>query len=165
MESLLNFIINYGSQLFVLLGIIYVSYFFYRVDRRLKSIQKLSDFLSTEIKGASLEAILNELANKFEQLSFNINQLGGLQQQNRELTRHCIQKTALLRFNPFEDMGGDQSFAVALMDDFDNGLILSSLHARDGTRIYAKSIRAGRSEHPLANEEKIVLKQAMQTKA
>src|SRR5688572_63669 len=52
-----------------------------------------------------------------------------------------LQKISLKRFNPYQDTGGDQSFAVALLDGKDNGLVITSLHARTGTRVFAKEIK------------------------
>ncbi|MBI4132779.1 MAG: DUF4446 family protein [Candidatus Sungbacteria bacterium] len=74
----------------------------------------------------------------------------------------AVQKIGFLRFNPFEHTGGDQSFAVALLDRNNNGLVLSSLYTREGVRIYAKEIQGGISQHALSEEEKAVLRQAME---
>jgi hypothetical protein len=65
-----------------------------------------------------------------------------------------------VRFNPFEDTGGNQSFALALLDAEGNGWVLSSLHARSGTRVYAKAIREGRADGALSDEEAAAIKQA-----
>jgi Protein of unknown function (DUF4446) len=72
----------------------------------------------------------------------------------------AFQRVGLVRFNPFEDTGGNQSFALALLDAEGNGWVLSSLHARTGTRVYAKAIRGGRSEGALSDEETAAIKQA-----
>ncbi len=72
----------------------------------------------------------------------------------------AFQRVGLVRFNPFEDTGGNQSFALALLDAEGNGWVLSSLHARTGTRVYAKAIRAGRSDGALSDEETAAIKQA-----
>jgi hypothetical protein len=74
--------------------------------------------------------------------------------------RFAFQKIGLVRFNPFEDTGGNQSFALALLDANDDGIIVSSLHARSGTRIYAKSLSAGRSDSALSEEESEALRLA-----
>ena len=66
-----------------------------------------------------------------------------------------------MRFNPFEDTGGNQSFALALLDGRGDGFVVSSLHARAGTRVYAKAIAAGSSEAALSDEEAEALKQAL----
>ncbi|MDP3727672.1 MAG: DUF4446 family protein [bacterium] len=73
----------------------------------------------------------------------------------------AVQKVGFMRFNPFEHTGGDQSFALALLDHGDNGIVLSSLYTRDGVRVYAKEVRHGASKHPLSGEEQKVLEQAL----
>jgi hypothetical protein len=88
-----------------------------------------------------------------------------------ELTKRCdtieresrvhIQKIGLLRFNPFKDTGGDQSFILALLDANDTGVIVSGLYSRSGTRWYAKKILKGKGfEHELSDDEKKALKLA-----
>jgi hypothetical protein len=74
---------------------------------------------------------------------------------------HALQRVALVRFNPFDDTGGDQSFALALLDADGDGVVVSSLHNRSGTRFYAKPVRAGRTTHALTSEEQQALDQAM----
>lgn len=72
-----------------------------------------------------------------------------------------IQKVGLLRFNPFKDTGGDQSFILALVDAADTGVIISSLHTRTGTRWYAKHVINGKgTEYELSREEEEALKSA-----
>jgi hypothetical protein len=72
-----------------------------------------------------------------------------------------IQKIGLVRFNPFKDTGGDQSFILSLVDGNDTGVIISGLYARSGTRWYAKRVVGGKSvEHELTDEEKRALKEA-----
>ena len=72
-----------------------------------------------------------------------------------------IQKVGLLRFNPFKDTGGDQSFILALVDAHDTGVIVSSYHTRSGTRWYAKGVKNGKStEHTLSAEEEKALQAA-----
>lgn len=76
-----------------------------------------------------------------------------------------IQKIGLLRFNPFKDTGGDQSFILALLDGKDTGVVLSGLYSRSGTRWYAKKVKNGKGvEHELSDEEKQAIKEALQTK-
>ena len=66
-----------------------------------------------------------------------------------------------MRFNPFrEDTGGNLSFALALLDADDNGIVLSSLHSRQTTRVYIKAITAGQADQQLSEEESAALRQA-----
>lgn len=73
----------------------------------------------------------------------------------------AVSRVGLVRFNPFEDTGGNQSFALALLDAGGDGIVVSSLHARSGTRIYAKAIRAGQAAAALSDEEAEAVRQAL----
>lgn len=71
-----------------------------------------------------------------------------------------IQKVGLLRFNPFKDTGGDQSFILSLVDKNDTGVIISGLYSRSGLRWYAKKVINGKGvEHELSEDEKKALKE------
>ena len=77
-----------------------------------------------------------------------------------------IQKIALLRFNPFKDTGGDQSFILTLIDAHDTGVVITALYSRSGTRWYAKNVVKGKGiEHDLSEEEQKALKVAKQIDA
>ena len=66
-----------------------------------------------------------------------------------------------MRFNPFEDTGGNQSFALAILDAQGSGIVVSSLHSRTGTRVYGKAITGGRAEAALSDEEAEALRLAL----
>jgi len=81
--------------------------------------------------------------------------------QLKELQKMNIQKQALIRFNPFEETGGDQSFVYALLDGQDTGVVISSLHSRESTRVYARSVIHGKAAgHQFSKEEKEVVEKA-----
>lgn len=66
-----------------------------------------------------------------------------------------FKKIGFFRFNPYRETGGDQSFVLALLDGHDNGFVVSSLHGRTGTRIYAKPVEKGNGAgYELSAEEK-----------
>lgn len=75
-----------------------------------------------------------------------------------------IQKIGLVRFNPFEETGGDHSFSLALLDGTDSGFVVTGLHTRERTRLYVKSIKRGLSEHELSKEEQRALVKARKEK-
>lgn len=92
-------------------------------------------------------------------------QLSGLDKRVQEIQSQGlqhIQKVRILRFNPYDDTGGDQSFAVCLLDEKGSGVVITSLHARSGTRVFGKEISLGKSsKHQLSKEEELVVKKAM----
>jgi len=71
-----------------------------------------------------------------------------------------IQKVGLTRFNPFKELGGDHSFSLAVLNAEDSGIIITSLHTRDRTRVYMKEIVGGKSDSELSVDEKKALGQA-----
>jgi hypothetical protein len=113
----------------------------------------------------SLERVLEQIiknqdfeAKHIQQLSQNLTLL-----ENR--SKEHYQKVCLLRFNPFEDAGGDQSFVIAMLDGHDNGFVISSLHSRSGTRVYAKTVSAGKATaHAFTKEEKEAVDKAQKKK-
>ena len=72
-----------------------------------------------------------------------------------------IQRVGLIKFNPFEEVGGDHSFSLALLDGDKNGIIITSLHTRERTRLYLKDINLGKSKIELSKEEEKALKLSM----
>ena len=79
----------------------------------------------------------------------------------RQFLRKTLVRTAMVRFRAFEDMGGDLSYAVAMLDANNDGVIFSSIFARADSRSYIKPIKNGSSEYSLTDEEKGVLREAM----
>lgn len=67
----------------------------------------------------------------------------------------------LIKFNAFNDTGGEQSFALCLLDESKNGIVLTSLHGRDATRFYVKEISDGKSDQELSAEEKKAINKAL----
>jgi len=76
--------------------------------------------------------------------------------------RLCVQRVGIVRFSAFEDTGSDLSFAVALLDSNNNGVIVSSIFARNDSRTYAKPVMAGQSSYFLTDEEKQALIRAQE---
>lgn len=64
-----------------------------------------------------------------------------------------VQKVGLVRFNPFKELGGDHSFSLAILDGEGDGVIITSLHTRDRTRVYMKAIKNRKSDVELSEEE------------
>lgn len=127
--------------------------------RRLK--KKTGDFNLGET-GLKIEESLDRHAKMIKALDKDVQELYNISNQINNLSFRGLHKVALVRFNPFKDLGGDQSFSVALLNGKNNGIVISSLHTREVTRVYSKAITGGKSEkYPLTEEEEQVVKQAM----
>jgi len=117
-------------------------------------------FLFAGKNGSDLEGVLFEEIKRLKKSEDEIKKILKSLKNLEKMTSLSVQKVGVVRFNPFKEMGGDQSFAIALLDAFNNGLVISSLYAREGTRIYSKPIEAGQSKYALSQEEKEALKKA-----
>jgi len=110
---------------------------------------------------AGLDEVLDGQAKRIEQLATRLDALNALERELETSSRLALQKVGLIRFNPFQDSGGDQSFAIALLDQGGTGVVVSSLHGRAETRIFAKQVTNGRSTHALSDEEQQAIKTAL----
>jgi hypothetical protein len=118
--------------------------------------------LMTGTSGGNLEALLNDhVAN----VRATVDRLAAVEQLARRLEKAgylSFQHLGVVRYNAFYDTGSDQSLAIALVDGRGNGVVLSSLHARDVTRVYAKPLQKWESTYQLTDEEKQAIALAYQ---
>jgi hypothetical protein len=128
--------------------------------RRQARLRRRLDGVTRGAEGRSLEAILDAHLDKVLAVARELDELSARSAVLEADARRAVQRIGLVRFNPFEETGGNQSFALALLDADANGWVLSSLHARNGTRLYAKAVRGGRSDGALSDEETAAIKQA-----
>lgn len=118
--------------------------------------------LVTSSKGENLKVILENLLQETEKNSSSLEKIRTEIEKLHLNNLTHVQKVSLVRFNPFSDVGGNQSFAVCLLDGDDSGVVLSSLHSRAGTRVYAKPVENGKGKgFELTEEEMRVLKLAL----
>lgn len=119
-----------------------VDVFFQKGDKNLEKLIS-SQIEKTEEQEADIQKIKKEISglDKISKLSF--------------------QRIGLVRFNPFKEVGGDQSFSIALLDFNNNGFVITSIYSRDGNRVYAKAISNGKSQYLLSDEEKEAIKIAI----
>ena len=103
--------------------------------------------------GRSLHDLLAGNALAVERASERMGDIEAMHGLIDERTRRSLQHIGMVRFNPFDDTGSDQSFAIALLDDRRDGVVISSLHGRANTRVFAKPVAAGGSAHNLSDEE------------
>lgn len=121
--------------------------------------KRLSELLIGEEKEELSEIVLKHKKTLASHKK-NLLDLGKILAELIEKNKKNIQKVGIVRFNPFSDAGSNLSFTLALLDEENNGIVISSLHGREGTRIYAKPIEEGSSSYQLTQEEKQAINQA-----
>lgn len=103
----------------------------------------------------NLDEVLSDLVQGEQKIKEDIAKIIARCDRIEKEGGYHIQKVGLLRFNPFKDTGGDQSFILALLDAHDTGVVMTALYSRMGTRWYTKRVTLGKSiEHELSEEEK-----------
>lgn len=147
--------VEQGLILLLLIWIIVLSYLLWRERNFLRALFPKSESRDIRNKFKELAEVIDQFAKQNQLLSRNFRQLA------REGLNH-IQRVAILRYNPYQDTGGNMSFSLALLNGNLDGVIITSLHSRSGTRVYTKTVNAGKSELELSREEKEVLKRAVE---
>jgi hypothetical protein len=127
----------------------------------LKTRKKIKIFMKGG-KVMDIEEVVTEQTKIIKEAKNDIKKLSDWNERLQKISDISITKVGVVRFNPFKDTGGDQSFAVALLDSNNNGLVISSLYSREGTRIYTKPIEAGKSNgYNLSEEEEQAINKAI----
>jgi len=110
--------------------------------------------LISSTKKEKLDDILDWLIKTDKKNEIEIIELKKQLEQEISLSKLHIQKIGLVRFNPFERLGGEQSFVVALSDQEKNGLLLNFIYTKEGLRVYTKRVKKGKGEeYELSVEE------------
>ncbi|KKR20451.1 MAG: hypothetical protein UT50_C0017G0011 [Candidatus Moranbacteria bacterium GW2011_GWA2_39_41] len=166
MQFDLNLLRNYEPIIIIILFMVIIAILIWNflLQRGLGKIQKknLEFFAGNDVK--SIEDIIIGHSKSIKVLDKDIQELYNISNQINIQAHKGLHKVAVIRYNPFKDVGGDQSFAIAMLNGKNNGLTISSLYTREGTRVYAKAIAAGESEkYPLTDEEKQAIKLAKVT--
>ncbi len=146
-----------GSLFLTGLSLLFLVLFF----RKQRVLEQKLDFFFSGKDAKTLETVLAEQLSETKALDRDIQALYDAVEKLRALSLRSLHKHYVLRFNPFKEVGGNQSFSVAFLDGTDSGVVLSSLHTREGTRIYAKPVEKGRDKgFPFTEEEKEVVRKA-----
>jgi len=127
---------------------------------RFKRLDKVRQQFFSRGINKNLEEVLVDQNRKLTTLTENLDSLNKNLKELQNLNKANIQKIGFIRFNPFDDAGGNMSFSLSLLNAEDNGIVISSLHSREGTRIYAKGIKKGSSDSKLTEEEVRAINQA-----
>ena len=120
---------------------------------RLRRATQAYRSLVSDTQGGSLQQLLDAHISRVVDVGARLEKLAELHEYLEVRSRGSLQHVGMVRFNPFEDTGSDQSFAIALLDDRRDGIVLSSLHGRGQTRLFAKPVEGGESKHTLSDEE------------
>jgi hypothetical protein len=137
-------------------------------DRRIRKLEERTAGLDGDIERLSeAESSIEHLRQHTADMGVHAKRIQGTETNMGDIEsrvarletrlRKAVQQVRLKRYRAFEDMGGDHSFALGLLDDRGDGVVISGLHSRSGIRVYAKPVEARRSDYALSDEEQEVI--------
>lgn len=162
MEFIIDFIKtdNFYIGLVIALIVLFILYII-NIVKLMKLRKSYSVFMKKIGNGQNMQEVLEKY----------INQLGEVQKENMELKNYCkqldqtisncIQKIGLVRYSAFKDTGSDLSFALALLNEENTGVVLNGIYSREMSNIYSKPVEKGTSSYTLSEEEKQAINKAM----
>jgi len=164
MEALDLIYQSYAFQLWLvlLLLVILLGLWLILLHRQLNQLRQSYGALLTSREGKDLGQLLGMYVEQMRLAASKADQLAKTSEQMERQLRGSIQRVGLIRFNAFEGTGGEQSFALALLDAQGDGIVVSSLQGRADTRLYAKPVKKWDSTYKLSVEEKEAIAQAYQ---
>lgn len=163
METILNFL---KTEIFLIiiavLNILLILAFIINSFKVSKIRKEYKDFIKKLSKGNNIEEMLKGYISKVEE---NALKNKAIEEKNKQLNielQKCIKKVGMVRYTAFKDTGSDLSFALCLLDNKDNGVVLNGIYSREMSNIYAKPIENGKSTHTLSDEEQEAIDKAIQ---
>lgn len=153
---------------YVLLGMtvmIFLAFIvFISINIKLAKMNKRYRKMMKGMEGVNVEQMLLAHLEEVKQALRTVDDLSVQCRMMEEAAKKSIRRVGIIRFNAFEDMGSDLSFAIALLDDQNNGVVVSSIYSRSESHTYAKPIISGNSSYFLTEEEIQAIKQAIEKK-
>ena len=167
MERISEIIEIYYIEIVLKLSILFLLLlaFYIIAQIRINKLKNRYETLTRGMNGVNIEEILIQNGNEIDNFQNEIEKLN--EQLNRLSTQltFAIQKVGFIRYNAFDDMGSELSFSIALLDNFSNGFVLTSIYGRDQSISYAKPIKDGKSVYPLSVEEMQAIDRAIKGEA
>ena len=118
-------------------------------------------FMNKLGNGNNLDEMMKEYMKKVNLVEEKNNEIISYCKVLDDNMKKCTQKIGIVRYNAFKDTGSDLSFSLAILDDYNNGVVLNGIYARDSSNIYAKPVENGNSKYVLSNEEKEAINRAI----
>ena len=123
--------------------------------------KKYEKFIKKLSNGKNIEEDLENYIYRVERVEKQNNEITQFCKNLDEDISKCIQKIGIVRYNAFKDTGSDLSFAVAMLDEKNNGVVLNGIYSREMSNIYAKPVENGKSSYTLSQEEEEAIRKAI----
>lgn len=149
-------LLSYGTILWIVLAVVLcaVLLWTFRLYRRCGALERRLDTILGDVGNEGTAKMLAEYLGTVRATAASVREMRAEHDELVRVMPSVIRHVGLVRFSPFHDTGGDQSFALALLDGQMTGVVVTGLHARTDSRLYAKPIERGSSTYSLTPEER-----------
>ena len=147
-------------SILIIINLILLIGFIITILKTEKLKKKYENFMKKLGNGKTIEEDLENYMYRVERQNAEITSFIQTLDKNLE---NCIQKIGIVRYNAFKDTGSDLSFAVALLDEKNNGVVFNGIYSREMSNIYAKPVENGNSKYTLSNEETEAIEKAVKS--
>lgn len=166
MDSIINIVNEYS--IFIIMGLAIITLLLFIITIvLLSSVKKLEKKYRKMMRGVNnknLEQALNDNLDNIEKALVKSQEAIDECKNISEELKGCVNKVAIMRYKAFEDVGSDLSFSIAILDSYNDGVIITGIYSRQDSTTYAKPIDKGISRYDLSEEELHVLNEAINSK-
>ena len=166
MDSIINIINEYS--VFIIMGLSVITLLLFIISIILfSSVKKLEKKYRKMMRGVNnknLEKALNDNLDNIEKALNKSEEAISECKNISDKLKGCVNKVAIMRYKAFEDVGSDLSFSIAILDSYNDGVIITGIYSRHDSTTYAKPIDKGISRYDLSEEELHVLNEAINSK-
>lgn len=162
MQEIINFLKTDSYLLVSTILIIFLFVgFIILLITNIKTKKQYKKFMEKLGNGTNIEEDLKKYIDQVEEVKTQNGEIMELYKGMKLDLKSCIQKIGIVRFNAFKDVGSDLSFALALLDEKNDGVVLNGIYSRDVSNIYAKPVKNGTSTYTLSTEEEQAISKAI----
>lgn len=163
MQGIIDFIRtdNFLLILSIMVGILIIG-FIAVLYSNIKLKNKYNKFMKKIGNGKNIEEDLENYMYRVERVERQNAEIISYCKNLDEEVAKCIQKVGIVRYSAFKDTGSDLSFAVAMLDENNDGIVFNGIYSREMSNIYAKPVKNGVSEYTLSEEEKEAIRRAIE---
>ena len=162
MELIFEFLRS-DTFLLILIGVVLITFVLYisTVIKLSKLRKSYAGFMKKLGNGEQLDEIMKQYIRNVEEVKAKNEEIISYCKRLDDHIGKCTQKIGVVRYNAFKDTGSDLSFTLAMLNEYNDGVVLNGIYARDMSNIYAKPIENGKSKYVLSDEEKEAIDKAI----
>lgn len=155
MDNIFNFIkTDYFYLSIILILIILFILYIINIIKLLKIKKEYRDFMKKIGNGENIQESLEKYINELELIKKENNKIKDYYKKLDNKVAKCTQKIGLIRYSAFKDTGSDLSFALALLNEENTGIVLNGIYSMEMSNIFSKPVEKGVSKYTLSEEEK-----------